>query len=269
MSTPELQSRTAEADTQMLSSLLPINRPALKNILTVLLGGSGEFFPEELQEIPGVIDWAQWDETSSLRAEWVEQARLEGLQWLRRMEYGCAEDDAPIGATAVRATYRVLDVPSFIPAWPTGSDEDIGSADTVIIDLATRRHELETVEPQHDSSESLPPDQIEFMRLLTRAELVDKYAETHATTKVKLPTCWRLLRTIQQDARHRGLADDEEFLITLKSYEANGRHGFVSWVREMVQHDGYSSAVYQKARAKYLEELGATELLATSTSEVI
>ena len=187
------------------------------------------------------------------------------------MESGWAEDDAPLGATAVRAAKYVLDVPSFVPAWPTGSDEDIGSADadTVIIELDTRRHEHEAVEPQHIESELLTPKQIEFMRLLTRAELVDKYAKTYATTNGKLPSCWRLLRIIQQDADYRGLAADPEFTRTRKSYEANGRYGFVSWVREMVQDDGYSSAAYQKARAKYLEELGATELLATSTSEVI
>ena len=88
MSTPELLRPAAPPDTELMDVHPSINGDALKKILTVLLGGSGVFFPEEVQETPGVIDWEQWGETSSLRAEWAEQARLERLRWIGRMESG-------------------------------------------------------------------------------------------------------------------------------------------------------------------------------------
>jgi len=116
-------------------------------------------------------------------------------------------------------------------------------------------------------AEPLTPDKIKFVQLLTRAELIVRYAERYATTKGKLPSLWRLERIISKDARHRSLLANKPFMDTLRGYEAMGREDFVSEIKELLQHQEYGREACQRVRTTHLKDLGAKDPLVPATQE--
>jgi len=243
------------------SNLVPTSgSQGFKKLLTFLAGGTGEFFPDDVavsaQTVPvsEVINWAQWEGTEDLREEWSTEATLASMRadrWFARMELGWGDDD--LGVTVVAPhSHRILDVPSFISALPQPDTQknDTGVAEIDPNNVSSTRH-------------------LEFVELLTRAELVVGYAESYAASNNKLPSLWRLERIILQDPRHRNLLADPDFRETLRGYEAMWRKDFVGWVKKMTQHPGYRSASHQETRAAYLDRLGAADLTSQPKIQII
>jgi hypothetical protein len=169
MSAPELYQPVELPNTEAMDAYSPGTGQTFKKLFVKLAGGSDSFFPGDEPGENGITDWAQWTETADLRIEWAEHAKLADLRanpWFARMELGHAPDDV-VHAMTVRMPEIVLDVPSFIPRWPTiipeieaeaVAPEIDDPAAAAVIDLTAKRLE-------HDAA--LPADKLGINRRTT------------------------------------------------------------------------------------------------------
>jgi hypothetical protein len=121
------------------------------------------------------------------------------------------------------------------------------------------------------SQDQLPesPDRVEFVLDMTRIELITHLAERLAKSNGRLLHHLALKAAIDKDPGHRSLLQDKDFIGLLKNYGA-GREGFVALVYESIEHPKYSSIVLQSpARAAYLKEHNAADLVLANVDEEV